>query len=162
MLAPVWLPIAALVLLLLAPLCFWFTLRGTYDHLRFRHRLRRLGRILDWETVQKRLSEGNGSLLVECGYKGYAYAWWVGRELPADCPLPPVRESEWIEGYRKLQSPQVRQWCEAALPSLATDAYLVGFARGWKAEIADRTESSAVMLWFEDADRLRATVLADA
>jgi hypothetical protein len=63
--------------------------------LRFRMALKREGRVLDWETVEHQLVNGQGTLLVEWWYEGQGRAWWIPLSLAEMYPdIPLVRLSE--------------------------------------------------------------------
>jgi len=70
---------------------------GRLAELRLRMALKREGRVLDWETVEKRLQDGQGTLLMEWWWEGQGRAWWIPCSLSqmcSDVPLVSLSEME--------------------------------------------------------------------
>ena len=86
---------------------------------RLRRALKREGRLLDWTTVERRLANGEGTLLVDLWQKGLGKAWWVPMslaEMYPDIPLPTLEA--WPPGSRegvldmwgRADGESTRQW----------------------------------------------------
>jgi hypothetical protein len=60
--------------------------QGWLENRRFWRRLRRLGRVVQWTDVERQITAGGGTLLVEISPKGPSCAWLIDRSRRAIDP----------------------------------------------------------------------------
>jgi len=86
--------VGLLLFLIFWPFAFCWEQLG---ELRLSRALKRQGRLLDWQTVENRLANGQGTLLVGWWSQGQGQAWWVPMslaEMYPDIPLVRLAETE--------------------------------------------------------------------
>lgn len=126
--APIWLSIAALLIVAMVVCLPWAFLLSLRDSRSFTHRFRSEGRTVRWTDALAELQRGQGILLVECFSHGPARRlWWFRRPLPLDCPLPaygpPLPRADLL---RFLQhDPAVQQWTDEHLLPCPADLLLI-------------------------------------
>src|SRR5215472_598136 len=92
-------------------------------------RLRRSGRLLNWDAAQCHVASGSGTLLVELTPKGPGRVWWTNSQLPPDCPLPTFKAVDWVAALLGLREPSTAQFCREELPKFAHEPSLVRISR---------------------------------
>ncbi|WP_337175811.1 hypothetical protein [Paludisphaera sp.] len=97
---PIWLPLVPLIARLQAA-----------GERRFLQRMKARGRFKTWEELRPALEAGEGTLIIEQGYKLPVRVWWTADDLLSSAPCPPPSDDE-IQALVVVPRPhEFVAWC---------------------------------------------------
>jgi hypothetical protein len=99
---------------------------------RLRRSYRRVNRLLKWNQVKEKLSQGEGSLLVEVFLKPTGHVWWLEKDLRStdpNCPLPPASILQKSFGFKErfglLHYPVSQTWWDVHVTRFNDEVFYV-------------------------------------
>jgi hypothetical protein len=111
---------------------------------RFAEHMKVRGRMIDWPDFVRKVSAGDGTLIVErFSLKGPVRMWWTADDLYGSCPHPSV---DWFTMQEDANFDAVREWCRARYTGAGGNALLVIGSREqwiaifpkWPLELGDK------------------------